>query len=179
MEALYKAYKGKVQFLLVYIREAHPSRGSSAGGRSRFGRVAITQHKTLQERVIAADKCMKGLKLTIPIVLDTMEGTFLKTYGGFPAGTAVVARDGKIAYWNRGAPWGCRPKEAEAAIRKLLADGGGAIPEKWAEVKIPPDRPKAAPKAGSPKQTKPPGPTVGKAAPSSPAPKDAPKPQGR
>ena len=156
MESLYKAYKGKVQFFLVYIREAHPSRSGPGGGRSRFGGVSITQHKTLKERMIAADQCMKGLKLTIPILLDTMDGSYLKAFGGLPAGTTVVDIDGKIAYWNRGSPGGCKPTNAEAALKKLLAAGGGAIPEKWAQVKVPPDprrkatsRPAAAGPEGS------------------------------
>lgn len=139
VEALYKAYKGKVQFFLVYIREAHPARRAAGGGKPRKGPAGVTQHKTLKERMIAADKCMKGLKLTIPTLLDSMDGAFLKTYGGFPAGTAVVDIDGKIAYWNRGAPNGCKPPKAAAAIKKLLAAGGGAIAEKWAAVKVPPD----------------------------------------
>jgi len=95
--------------------------------------------------MIAADKCMKGLKLTIPILLDTMENGFLKAYGGIPAGTAVIDINGKIAYWNPGAPNGCKPKNAEETIKKLLADGGGAIPEKWAPVRVPQEKPDKSP----------------------------------
>lgn len=142
---MYEAYKGQVQFFLVYIRKAHPARDKPtsppAGGRtpSPRDRLAITQHKTLKERMIAADKCMKGMKLTIPILLDTMEGSYLKAFDGFQAGTTVVDINGKIAYWNRGQPRGCQPKNAETALKKLLANGGGAVKEKWADVKVPPD----------------------------------------
>ena len=142
---MYKAYKGQVQFFLVYIREAHPSRGDKV---DRRGQLAIAQPKTMEERVIAADKCMKGLKLTIPILLDTIDGAYLKSFGGFQAGTAVIDIDGKIAYWTRGGPWDCKPKEAKAALKKLLAAGGGAVAEKWAAVKVP--RPKAKPASTRP-----------------------------
>ena len=148
MEALYKAYKGKAQFFLVYLREAHPSRARPSGGTSqakaparRPGRVSIAQHKTMSDRVIAADKCMKGLELTIPILLDSIEGDFIKAYTGFQAGTVVIDIDGEIAYWTRGGPWGCKPAEAEATLKKLIAGGGPAIAEKWADVKIPSDKP--------------------------------------
>lgn len=148
MEALYKAYKDKAQFFLVYLREAHPSRARPSGGTSkakapprRPGRVSIAQHKTMSDRVIAADKCMKGMKLTIPILLDSIEGDFIKAYTGFQAGTVVIDIDGKIAYWTRGGPWGCKPAEAEAALKKLIASGGGAIAAKWADVKIPSAKP--------------------------------------
>jgi hypothetical protein len=152
MESLYKAYKGKAQFFLIYTREIHPSRktskssdkaAKSSGGRPsrrrrRRSGPAISQHTSLKERMLAADKCTKGLKLTIPILLDTMGNAYLKMYGGIPAGTSVIDIDGKIAYWNRGAPSGCKPKNAKAALKKLLADGGGAIQEKWDPVKVPP-----------------------------------------
>jgi hypothetical protein len=148
VETLYKAYKDKAQFFLVYIREAHPSpdKGQADEQRAkeqlkRFGDKGIAQPKTMDERVIAADKCMKDLKLTIPILLDSIEGDYLKAYGGWPAGTVVIDIDGKVAYWTRGAPTGCKPGEAEAALKKLLSAGGGAIAEKWADVKMPSQEP--------------------------------------
>jgi len=103
----------------------------------------------MKERVIAADKCMAKLKMTIPILLDEMDRPFLKAYGGSPAGTAVIDIEGRIAYWNRGAPTGCKPKEAEKTIKKLLADGGGAVPARWAKVKVP--QPPSARKQAGPK----------------------------
>jgi len=158
VETLYKAYKDKVQFFLVYTREIHPSRTPRPGQPQRGGRrgnVAIEQHRNMADRVIAADKCMKGLKLTLPILLDAMDNRYARTYSGMPAGTCVIDIDGKIAYWNRGAPNGGRPPQAEAAIKELLAAGGGAKPEAWAKVKWP--RPKPARKRQpSAKDKKPP-----------------------
>jgi hypothetical protein len=152
VETLYKAYKDKAQFFLVYIREAHPSpeKGQADEQRAkeqlkRFGDKGITQPRTMDERLIAADKCMKDLKLTIPILLDSIEGDYLKAYGGFQAGTVVIDIDGKIAYWTRGAPNGAKPAEAEAALKKLLSAGGGAITEKWADVKMPAEKPAEQP----------------------------------
>ena len=145
METLYKAYKGKAQFFLVYTREIHPSAKKSSPPRRPGGPTGITQHTSMKERVIAADKCMKGLKLSIPFLLDTMDNSFLKAYGGIPAGTAVIDINGKLAYWNPGAPNGCRPPQAKEALDKLLANGGGAIPAKWAPVKIPSDKPAKKP----------------------------------
>ena len=145
METLYKAYKGKAQFFLVYTREIHPSANKTSPPRRPGGPTGITQHTSIKERMIAADKCMKGLKLTLPFLLDTMDNAFLKAYGGIPAGTAVIDINGKIAYWNPGAPTGCKPKNAEETLKKILAGGGGAIGEKWAPVKIPQDKPRKDP----------------------------------
>jgi len=178
VESLYKEYKGEVQFFLVYTREIHPSRGkprpSSAAKRKppattrpsrRRPGPAVTQHASIEDRMIAADKCMKGLKLTIPTLLDSMDNAFTKAFSGIPAGTTVVDIDGRIAYWNRGAPGGAKPDKARAAIQKLLAKGGGAIPAKWAKVRVPPapagkDKPDKPAKVGKPDR-----PTKDKAAP--------------
>jgi len=145
VETLYKAYKDKAQIFLVYIREAHPAPEKAQADRpagkqqpQRAANVAIAQPKTIDERAIAADKCMKGLNMTIPILLDPIEGDYLKAYGGWPAGTVVIDIDGKVVHWTRGAPSGARPKDAEAALKKLIAAGGAAIEEKWKPVKISP-----------------------------------------
>ena len=157
MESLYKAYKDKAQFFVVYIREAHPApeKGRTDPRRAkeharRYGDLGITQPKTLAERAIAADKCMKGLKMTIPILLDAMAGDYLKAYGGYPAGTAVIDIEGKIAHWTRGNPRGARPAEAEACLKKLLAAGGAAVEETWKPVKLP----KPGPKTTQPEEKK-------------------------
>jgi len=134
VESLYRAYRDKVQFFLVYTREIHPSGGkndrndrnqSSSGKRpSRRKGPAIPQHRSMEERLIAADKCMKDLHLTIPTLLDTMDNSFARAFSGVPAGTTVIDIDGKIAYWNRGSPRGCKPGEAEKIIKMLLAMNG-------------------------------------------------------
>lgn len=122
MERLYKAYKDKVQFYLIYIREAHPVR--SANTRTRRG-PSIAQHKTMDERILAATKCIQGLKISLPTLIDKMEGegSYLKSYGGFPAGTNVIDKDGKIAFSSRG-PWGAQPKQAKDVLDKLLSQHG-------------------------------------------------------
>jgi hypothetical protein len=149
VEALYKAYKDKVQFFLIYTREIHPTRSKpskevlakQAAGKYRAPRT-VSQHESITDRVIAADACMKGLKMTIPTLLDDMKDTYKNTYAGMPAGTAVIDINGKIAYWNHGAPSGARPKSAEPVIKKLLAAGGGAIEKKWPPVRVYTDGPK-------------------------------------
>jgi hypothetical protein len=162
VESLYKAYKDKAQFFIVYIREAHPepektraSEDQRKAHARRYGDLGITQPKTLQQRAEAARKCMKGMKLTMPILLDPIEGDYVKAYGGWPAGTTVIDIEGRIAYWNRGEPRGAKPKEAEAALKKIVDAGAAAVADKWKPVKYPRAKPeKAAPKKAEPKEKK-------------------------
>ena len=117
---MYKAYKDKAQFYMVYIREAHPAR--SATTKNRHG-PNITQHKDMKERVIAATKCIQDLKLSLPTLIDEMTGGFQTKYGGFPAGTNIIDIDGKVAFTSRG-PRGAQPKNAKPVLDKLIAQGG-------------------------------------------------------
>ena len=121
VQSLYTAYKDKVQFLLVYIREAHPTRKSTRPGARRRSGPDIAQHENIDERVIAATKCVADLKLSLPVLIDDMEGAFQRRYGGFPAGTVIVDTAGKIVYTARG-PSGCRPKEARKHFKVLLGE---------------------------------------------------------
>jgi len=123
VEALYKAYKDRAEFFLVYVREAHPAPEGSSGSASS-SRVPrgpdVKQPKTVDERALVASECIRNLGLSLPVLIDTMDGVFLRVYGGYPAGTTVVDLDGRVVFYSRG-PGGCKPKEAEAALKKILA----------------------------------------------------------
>ena len=120
---MYEAYKDKVAFLFVYLREAHPVRQGKEGGAEARSPKDIAQTRSLAERAMAATDCLRGLKVTLPVLIDTMDGKTEKGYGGHPAGTAVIDRDGRICFTSRG-PNGVRPKEAEKALKELLANKG-------------------------------------------------------
>ena len=117
MQALYKEYKDnkKVRFFLVYVREAHPVKKATKSKDHR----GITVHKTVASKVLAASKCVKGLKLTLPCLIDSLDGAAEKLYRGRPAATAVVDINGKIVFHARG-PRGVQPKKVKGVLEKLL-----------------------------------------------------------
>ena len=122
MQALYEAYKDndKVEIFLVYVNEAHPARTTDAKGK---GPSSVGRHKRIDEKVLAAAKCMEGLKLTLPVLIDGMDGAAEKAYRGRPAATAVVDLAGKVVFHSTG-PRGAQPAEAEKHLKKLIAKGG-------------------------------------------------------
>ena len=115
---------------MVYISEAHPVRESENAKKPKSPK-DITQARSAKERIIAADSCMKGLKFTMPILIDlppegkkdSMVGVVEKAYHGRPAATVLVDLDGKVAFYSQG-PHGVQPKKADEVIKKLLAKGG-------------------------------------------------------
>lgn len=120
---MYAKYKEEADFLVVYIREAHPEDGWQVRANERDG-VIIKSHKSEEERIEAASACAVGLKLSMPILIDDMNDTVEKAYQGWPDRIYIVGKDGKIAYKGARGPAGFKPKEAEEALKKLLGKAG-------------------------------------------------------
>ncbi|MBI5724934.1 MAG: hypothetical protein HZA50_13320 [Planctomycetes bacterium] len=118
---MYEAYKGNenVVFYLVYVREIHPvAKSALAPGEKPKDPKDVAQAKNLDERILTASACMEGLKLTLPVLIDTMEGTADKAYSGVPSTTAVINTEGNVVFHSIG-PGGSQPKKAEEALKKL------------------------------------------------------------
>ena len=121
MEALYKAYRNndKVAMYLVYVNEAHPTKKAGVDADAK-GYAGIGRHQTIEDKVLAASRCMEGLKLTLPVLVDQLDGAAERAYRGRPAATAVIDFDGKIVFYSRG-PNGAQPPQADAALLEILA----------------------------------------------------------
>ena len=114
IEKLYANYKGKVHIYIVYIREAHPSQP-----KNRFD---IPQPKEWQERRKVAKDFAGTLKLSVPVLVDTMDDGVAKAYSAWPDRLYIIDRDGKVALEGDPGPWGFAPavKAAPAVLDKLL-----------------------------------------------------------
>src|SRR5438128_9281194 len=111
VETMYQANKERADFLLVYIREAHPSD-------SNWGVKGMTQTepKSLDERIEAAKKLRDKAKLTMPMVVDEMDDVVNMRYGAWPERIYIIGVDGKIAYRTALGPDGFVPKKAREAL---------------------------------------------------------------
>lgn len=112
-------YKDRVDFRVVYVREAHPEDGWQVPANTRSG-VVYKEPKTTDERAEVASACAAGLKITIPILLDGMDNKVEAAYGGWPDRIYVIGKDGKVAYQGRPGPAGFKPAEAEDALKAIL-----------------------------------------------------------
>jgi len=143
IETLYAAYKDKVEFFLIYIREAHPTEERAGGRPGRSAGVDVSQPRTADERALVAGDCLKALRLSLPTLVDGMDGAVEKAYGGWPAGTVILDVGGRVCFHSRG-PSGAKPKEAEAILKQLLANGG-RMPAAMEPAPTPPGPAPAAP----------------------------------
>jgi peroxiredoxin len=120
---LYRAYKNDVEFILVYVKEAHPADGRQMEVNKLSG-VVYNTPTTLQERARVASDCVKSLKFDFPCLLDDMQDTVQKQYQAWPAKTCLVDKEGKIRYVTKGSPRGVNATELESALKQLLNASG-------------------------------------------------------
>src|SRR5690606_18199053 len=70
VEKLARRYQDRAKFLMVYVREAHPTDGWRMESNDRVG-VSVAQPKTYGERVAVATTCQSHLALGMPFLVDT------------------------------------------------------------------------------------------------------------
>lgn len=121
MDALCREYKDRVDFYLVYVREAHPEDGRQVPVNRKDGVIVYTP-KTLAERAKAASSCVKGMKLNMACLLDTLDDKVQLLYRGWPARACLVDAQCRIAFISRASPNGVNPPEIAAALKRLLPD---------------------------------------------------------
>jgi hypothetical protein len=122
IEKLYRRYKDRATFLMVYVREAHPSDGWSSETNFRLG-ITLAQPRTYDERVSAAQSCGARINLGFPMLVDTMDDAVGGRYSGMPSRLYLIDRNGTIAYKSGRGPFGFKPAELEHSLLLLLQDG--------------------------------------------------------
>ncbi|HEV2117487.1 MAG TPA: redoxin domain-containing protein [Terriglobales bacterium] len=104
LNSLYDEYSGEdVQFLFVYVREAHPGE-------------ELPAHASLEDKAAAAELFREEEEVEIPILLDRLDGKVHRQYGGRPNSTYLIDKAGRVAF--RGV-W-TRPSVVEEALEELL-----------------------------------------------------------
>ena len=117
---MWAAYSDDVEFLVVYIREAHAidSFLPKGGG----GDPIVEDPKTIEERSELAQVCLSTLALDpIPAVVDTLDDAASRAYEAWPDRLYLIGKDGKVAYRGGPGPDGFDVGELEGAIVSELA----------------------------------------------------------
>lgn len=117
-----EAYRGRVQFLLVYIREAHPTDGWQVPANLR-DQVLLESAKNIEHKEENATSCVCKLDIRVPTVVDNLDNRVELAYAAWPDRLYLIGKDGKIVYKSAPGPAGFRPAEMETAIERLLASG--------------------------------------------------------
>jgi peroxiredoxin len=103
LKELYEEFGEEVQFLFVYVREAHPG-------------AELPAHESLRDKLAAAELLRDEDDLEIPILIDELSGKVHKKYGGMPNPSFLIDRSGRIAFRSLSS----RYEALRAAIEELL-----------------------------------------------------------
>ena len=115
---LYRQYSDRVQFLIVYIREAHPTDGWDIGGEVRAG-----DPRTMEERRRLAGRCEEAMAHGIHTYVDEMDDAVMTAYAAWPERLYLIGQDGCVVYRGGPGPHGFEPAELERAIKELEVEG--------------------------------------------------------
>jgi alkylhydroperoxidase family enzyme/alkyl hydroperoxide reductase subunit AhpC len=118
VEAVHERQKENADFLMVYVREAHPTNGWAMKSNEKVG-VSVAQPTTLDERRAVAEQCAAKLNPTMPLLVDDVNDAVGNAYSGMPARLYVIDTEGKVAYKSGRGPFGFKPEEMEQALLML------------------------------------------------------------
>ncbi|HEX4166772.1 MAG TPA: tetratricopeptide repeat protein [Bryobacteraceae bacterium] len=117
--SLYRRYHSQVQFLLVYIREAHATDNWQSTRNTRDN-ITLSPAVSYAEKRDHAAMCTRKLHLPFPAVVDGMDGAVEKAYNAWPSRVFVVDEDGRIVYRSRLTELDFHPEDMEEALRRVI-----------------------------------------------------------
>ncbi|HND53857.1 MAG TPA: deiodinase family protein, partial [Pirellulaceae bacterium] len=122
VEAVKKRQSEHADFLMVYVREAHPTDGWAMKSNEAAG-VVVAQPKDFLERRGVAEQCSAKLKPSMPLLVDNVDDKVGNAYSGMPARLYVIDTEGRVAYKSGRGPFGFKPEEMEQALVMLRVSG--------------------------------------------------------
>ncbi len=110
---MHEQYRGRTNFLTVYIKEAHAQDEWQMDANEKEG-VCYLQPKTLAQRVAIASDFVKRFHYEVPLFVDPMDNRANALYAGWPERFYIIDERGVIVYKGKPGPFGYDPEEVEA-----------------------------------------------------------------
>lgn len=131
IQQLYEQYHKDVQFLSIYIREAHPIDGWWLGRRLTktiikkifpYPKASMEHYdpQTIEERRAVAGECETALQYGVHTYVDEMDDAVNRAYAAWPTRLYLVGLDGKVVYAGGLGPYDFKPTKLGAAIAGYL-----------------------------------------------------------
>ena len=132
---LHEKFSEEVEFLVVYVKEAHPT-DKWWLGRSRTqtllhelsgnpARLDVAEPVTLAQRRRVAASCQANLfDGVVPLYVDLMDDRVSQAYAAKPTRIYLIDAAGRVVYNPGIGPFGFSPKQLETEIEKHLAAAG-------------------------------------------------------
>jgi hypothetical protein len=117
---MWEKYRDRVDFVVVYIREAHPEDGWVVT-LNRNDDIALADPTSTEERVDVAESCAIRLNIAMPVVVDEIGDTLASAYGALPDRLYLIGKGGRVAFQGEPGPFGFQPADLDRAIEAELA----------------------------------------------------------
>lgn len=119
LNRLYDRYHTRVQFVLVYIDEAHADGSWQSTVNEREG-IALKKAATTGEKQQYATSCARKLKIDYPMAVDGMDRKVETAYKAWPSAVYLIGRDGRIAWSSRLGELDFHPADMQSAIGRIM-----------------------------------------------------------
>tara|TARA_B110000014_G_C19993614_1_gene514708 strand:- start:322 stop:693 length:372 start_codon:yes stop_codon:yes gene_type:complete len=119
LDNLSKDFGDKVQFLGIYIREAH-AEGEDQVPRNLKEDVIFAQPESEDERAEVAAACMLRYNFSFPMLLDGMDNDAEEKYISWPDRLYLIDKSGKVAFKSGLGPLYFDVDEFECALKRHL-----------------------------------------------------------
>jgi type I thyroxine 5'-deiodinase len=119
LNKLYRDYRDRVAFHVVYIQEAHPIDAWQDDDNLKDD-VLVKSTTTEEERAEIAGICLAKLSIELPALVDDPDNRVERAYTAWPDRLYVIDRDGRIAYKSAAGPFGFKPAAVEGALKRLM-----------------------------------------------------------
>jgi type I thyroxine 5'-deiodinase len=126
LNKLYREYRDRVEFFVVYIQEAHPTDAWQLDA-NLTDDVLVATTKTADDRYRVAGVCVTKLGIELPALVDGPDNRVERAYTAWPDRLYVVDRSGAVAYKSAAGPFGFKPAEVEATLKRIAVTTDAAV----------------------------------------------------
>jgi len=127
---VYKKYRNDVEFMMIYVREAHPT-DKWWLAETKFMRMLsvmsndhpsydLREPETIEERRSAALACQAKLLEDMPVFVDNMDNKVDLTYVAWPTRVYFLDKEGKVRYDSGLGPYGLSPEDLDKHLASYL-----------------------------------------------------------
>lgn len=130
---IYNDYKDRVDFLTIYIREAHPTdEWQMESNEKNKDDVCYVQPKTLGQRIAIANDFTRRFRFPLPFGIDEMTNAANDAYAAWPERLYIIDESGRISYKGGNGPFKYDPKEVRAWLAQRYGEvtNAATTPEK-------------------------------------------------
>lgn len=119
LNRLYRDYRDRVAFHVVYIEEAHPIDAWQLDDNVKDG-VLFKTTRTAEERDEVANMCVVKLGIEMPALVDDPDNRVERAYTAWPDRLYVIDSDGRIVYKSQAGPFGFKTDDVDSVLKRIV-----------------------------------------------------------